>query len=100
MIEVAEATVEMWDTVDADEDDSLGQNEFLAAVQLLTSSEVLPEIPTADVVMVYESMLADYNADQTEAVEAIPLSSIISTLKNKAPLMWDSILADVQQQQP
>lgn len=95
IFEVADRAIESWDSVDVNQSDSLDQTEFLAAVQLLTSSAILPEIPSAEVTLVFDSLLADYNADQTEPVEALPLSSLISTIKEKAPLIWDAILADV-----
>ena len=98
MLEVAEQTIEMWDSVDQDQDDSLDQTEFLAAVQLLSSTGVLPQIPSAEVIMVFDAMLAGYNSDKVDQVEALPLSSLISTLKQEAPVMWDAILAEVTQQ--
>ena len=62
ILEVAQQTVELWDSIDHNQDDILDQTEFLAGVSMLTTSGVLPEIDSAEVATVYDNLLAYHNA--------------------------------------
>ena len=91
----AEYAAAMWDSLDINDDDAMDQAEFLAIVQLLTSAGILPEIPSAQVRTVYRALLASYNSNVSEPIAVLPLTELISDLKEKAPAMWDAFLAEV-----
>lgn len=93
---MAEATLGIWDNVDQDHDDSLDQTEFLAGVSMLTSSGVLPEINSAEVVEVYDDLLAHYNNDHQAQVPAttLPMEAIIQSVSQVAPSLWDALVAE------
>ena len=95
MLQFAEQATYMWDRLDINDDYSFDQAEFLATVQLLTRAGILPEIPSAQVIQVYRALLASYNSGVAEPVAVLPISELISDLKEKAPAMWDAFLSEI-----
>lgn len=98
LMEVAAATLEIWDSADQNHDDTLDQTEFLAGVNLLTDSGVLPAIDSDEVISVYGDLLAHYNADQTDmtqpAATELPMDAIIQSVSQVAPSLWDALVAE------
>ena len=96
--DVAAATLQIWDSADANHDDTLDQTEFLAGVSILTTSGVLPVIDSAEVITVYDDLLAHYNDEQAAqsqpAATELPMEEIIKSVKQVAPSIWDALVAE------
>jgi len=77
ILEVAESTMSIFDSVDLDQDDTLNETEFLHGVELLASQGVLPVIDTAEAITVYNNLVTHHNAGADQPVQGLPLESII-----------------------
>ena len=97
ILEVAEATIDMFDSVDQNHDDTLDEIEFLAGVNLLTDQGVLPAITTAEATTVYNNLVQHHNDTAAQPVQALPLAAIVQTVSEVAPDMWAALVAQYGQ---
>ena len=83
----------MFDSVDQNHDDTLDETEFLHGVKLLTDHGVLPAVPTAEAITVYNNLISHHNDTAAQPVQALPLEAIIQTVSQVAPDMWAALVA-------
>ena len=98
LLEVSEKTLELWDSADQNHDDSLDQTEFLAGVSMLTSTGVLPEIASTEVVSVYNNLLVHYNQENATNESALPMDAIVKSVSQVAPSLWSALVAEFSSQ--